>query len=104
MTRYLIEVRHENEHAACLRALDALERFGSHFVTQAEFGCLDGIHAGWLSCEADSREDALRMVPPAFRASTRVVEVQNFTREQIRTWVREFEAGSCPTPMASSCS
>ena len=69
MPRFLIEIRHSTEHEGCVRSLDAIVNHGSHLVTQAEFGCEDGVHAGWLIVEMDSRDDALRVVPPQYRAA-----------------------------------
>jgi len=48
MPRFLIEIRHSDEYEACVRAFDAIVNFGSHLVTNAEFGCEDGEHAVWL--------------------------------------------------------
>jgi hypothetical protein len=87
MNRYLIELTHENDHRACVMALRALEESGSHFVTHADWGCSSGVHCGWLIAEVESREDALRVVPPAFRPEARVVELQRFDREQIARFV-----------------
>ncbi len=55
MPRYLIELPHEDEHDACVKALRALEQFGSHFVTHADWGCEAGIHCGWMIVELNSR-------------------------------------------------
>lgn len=38
MARYLIEVPHEPERVACVRALEILLKTGSHFVTHADWG------------------------------------------------------------------
>jgi hypothetical protein len=46
MPRFLIQLSHRDEHEACVRALGALERYGSHFLTHADWGCKDGVHCG----------------------------------------------------------
>ncbi|HUF17518.1 MAG TPA: hypothetical protein VMS12_05690 [Thermoanaerobaculia bacterium] len=89
MPTYLIEVRHESTPDACVRALNALDRHGSHFVTHADFGCADGAHCGWLTVDVDSRDAAERIVPPEFRAMTRVVELRKFTREEIHVLMKQ---------------
>jgi len=73
MPKYLIELPHEDERIACIKALRAIEEHGSHFVTHADWGCNDGVHCGWLIVELDSREDALTIVPPEMRRDARVV-------------------------------
>lgn len=90
MPRYLIELTHGDEYAACVKALAAIERSGSHFVTHAEWGCNDGAHACWLIAELDSRNDALQMVPVEFRQDARIVELNKFTREQIASMIVEL--------------
>ncbi len=92
MPRYLIEVRHDGTPEACVRALHALECSGSHFVTHADFGCADGTHCGWLTIDAESRGDAENIVPPEFRAIARIVELRKFTREEILTMIKSYEA------------
>ena len=91
MPSYLIEIPHEDEHAACVRALHAIEQYGSHFMTHAYWGCPSGVHSGQLVAELDCREDALRMVPPEFRRAARIIEVRRYTREGIRELLEGLE-------------
>jgi len=44
MPRFLIEVPHEEETVACARAVKIFLESGSHFLTQADWGCKDGEH------------------------------------------------------------
>ena len=92
MTQYLIEIRHADEHQACVRALDAIANYGSHFMTNASWGCAVGDHAGWLIADLDDVEDARRMVPPQFREEARIIEVQHYTREKVAQLIAELEA------------
>ena len=87
MPRYLIELTHEDEHSACVRALQALERHGSHLVTHADWGCKAGVHCGWLIVDVDTQAEAQMMVPPEFRSDARIVELNRYTREEIVSWV-----------------
>jgi hypothetical protein len=91
MPRFLIELTHTAERNACIRALHAIEQAGSHFVTRAEWGCIDGTHAGWLIVEVESRDEALRVVPTEFRKEARVVALNNFSRENIATFIAELK-------------
>lgn len=83
MTKYLIEVSHEAKKSACVRAVQTFYRTGSHFLTHADWGCPDDEHKAWITVEVDSKEDAMRIVPPEFRQDTRVIELQNFDPSEI---------------------
>ncbi len=83
MSRFLIELTHEDEHTACLKALRAIERYGAHLLTAMDWGCKVGTHSGWLIAEVDNRDEAARLVPPEFRKEARIVELNKFTREEI---------------------
>jgi hypothetical protein len=91
MPRFLIEIPHEDEHAACVRALQALDTHGSHFVTHAEFGCRDGFHSALLTAEFESLAEARQIVPPEFRREARIVRLERFTREQIAAMIEDLE-------------
>lgn len=90
MPRYLIELPHDDEYGACVKALQAIERAGSHFVTRADWGCSDGVHVGWLIAELDGRTEALQMVPAEFRQDARIVELTKHTREEIAEMIAEL--------------
>lgn len=83
MSQYLIELRHDDSHTACVIALRALESYGSHFITHAYWGCRDGVHRGWLIVEISNRQAAIGLVPPEFRSDAVVVELTRFSREDI---------------------
>lgn len=91
MTRYLIELPHGDERLACIKALRAIHEYGSHFVTQAHWGCRDGVHSGWMIAELPSREEAMLMVPPQFRNDARIVKLNFFTPEEIASYIAELE-------------
>lgn len=91
MHRFLITIPHEDEHDACVRALEALETLGSHFVTQAEFGCRDGYHSALLVSEFESRAEARQIVPPQYRREARIVELEKYSHDDIAAWVKELE-------------
>lgn len=83
MPRFLIEVPHENSITLCLRAVDVFLRSGSHFLTHADWGCKDGDHKAWLVVDVESREEALNVIPPMFRAQAKIVKLNAFTLEEI---------------------
>jgi len=83
MARFLIEVPHESEPVACIRAVDILLRTGSHFLTHAQFGCFDGDHRAWIIVDVASKDEARATVPVEYRAKAKVVGLNAFTLEQI---------------------
>jgi len=78
MPRFLIEVSHGSNVHACTRAVEALLRTGSHFLTHADYGCKDKEHKAWLIIECDSREEAWNVVPTEFRPDTKVIMLNKF--------------------------
>jgi hypothetical protein len=64
---------------ACARAIRELLQTGSHYVSHAEVGCLDDVHTGWILLEAESDEDARRVLPPSGRAAARIVRLTQFS-------------------------
>ena len=84
MTRYLIEVPHENKKEACDRAVQIFMETGSHFLTNADWGCSDGVHRAWFFVEVGSREEALLVVPPFFRQDAKIIALQRYGLQDIK--------------------
>ena len=91
MARFLIEVPHEAEEVACTRAVQVLLSTGSHYVTNADFGCMDGEHKGWIIVEMESREEARSILPPIYRADAKIVKLNKFTLEELDELLRHHE-------------
>jgi len=85
--RYMIQLLHEGNPAACLRAVQAIERHGSHLLTHTDWGCKAGVHCGWAIVEADNVQLATMMVPPECRQDTTITELNRFTTEEMASWV-----------------
>ncbi len=83
MARFLIEVSHEDEAAECARAAELFIRTGSHFLTRADWGCMDGEHKAWIIVDVDTKDEARNIVPPALRSQARIVRLNSFTLEQV---------------------
>jgi len=90
MPRFLIEVPHPEEVISCARVVQVFLSTGSHFLTHADWGCMDGNHSAWLIVEADSKEEARLVVPPPFRSQARVVGLNNFNLEQIEKVISHY--------------
>jgi hypothetical protein len=72
--------------------LDAIMNLGSHLITNADWGCEDGVHTGWLIADLDSREEALQLVPPQYRADTRIILLRRWSRSEIEEMKKELES------------
>ncbi len=83
MPRFLVEVPHEAEEAACARAAKILLESGSHFLTNADFGCCDGVHKAWIVVDVDSKLDARNMLHPAYRQNASIVALNKFSIEEL---------------------
>jgi len=74
--------------ASCVQAVMTLLETGSHFCTHADWGCKDGEHKAWMIVEVGSKDEARGIVPPAFRAQARVVQLNGFTMPEIEEIMR----------------
>jgi hypothetical protein len=83
MSRFFIEIPHEEEKSACLRAVKVLQDTGSHFLTHADYGCMDGVHKAWIIVEVDSKNEAHMIVPRAYRDKAKIVKLNQFSVEEI---------------------
>ena len=91
MSKFLIEVPHEADTLECTRVVHVFLSTGSHFLTNAEWGCKSGVHSAWMLVDMDNKADALAIVPPAFRAHARVVGLTRFTLAEIEPALRKLE-------------
>ena len=92
MAKYLIEVPHEAEKVACLRAIQTFLETGSHFLANADWGCADGDHRAWLVMEAENREDVQYALPPSSRPQAKIVRLERFTMADIEESLRHHGA------------
>jgi hypothetical protein len=83
MARFLIEVPHEPTARECALAVKVLLSTGSHYLTHADFGCLDGEHKAWIIVDVDSKKEAQFIIPPAFRARAKIVKLNYFSLGEI---------------------
>jgi len=89
--RFLIEVPHEADTLECTRVVHIFLSTGSHFLTNAEWGCKSGVHSAWMLVDMDDKAQALAIVPPAFRAHARIVGLTRFTLTEIEPALRKLE-------------
>ena len=96
MTRYMVEVQHEPEVHACAELIQIFLATGSHLLTHADWGCMDGEHCAWIIVEADSKEEARSVVPPPLRAGARVIGLNKFSIEKIDFFMSHHLADHTP--------
>jgi len=65
---------------------------GSHYLTHADFGCMDGDHRAWIIVECEKKEEARNMLPPSYRAQARIVALNKFSLEQIQAYLKHHES------------
>jgi hypothetical protein len=83
MSEFLIEVPHEKELVSCAKAVRILMSTGSHFLTNAAYGCHDGVHKAWVIVDVDSKEEARSILPPEYRNEALIVQLNKFSLEEI---------------------
>jgi hypothetical protein len=85
--RYIIQLPHGSDRSVCIRAIHAIESYGSHLLTNVEWGCKAGVHCGWAIVEVSNRQEATQLVPPGARRDAVIVELNRFTKEEMDSWV-----------------
>lgn len=88
MARFLIEVSHSEEYEECTRAIHALLSTGSHYITHADWGCLDGEHKAWLIVDVDGKIDAQHIVPPAYRCDSKIIQLNKFSLQEAEEMIK----------------
>ena len=83
MPKFLIEVPHKADAMSCIKAIRVFLETGSHFLTNAEWGCADGVHKAWFFIEMDTKEDARNVVPAAYRRDANITRLNRFTMDEV---------------------
>ena len=83
MAKFLIEVEHGAEKNACMEAIQVFLQTGSHFLTHAEWGCVDGEHKAWIIVDVPTKDDARFIVPPRFRSIAKITQLTQYTAEDL---------------------
>lgn len=92
MPRFLIEVEHEEGVSSCMQVIQTFLQTGSHFLSNADWGCKDGEHKAWIIVDVDSKEEALNVLPPVFRSEAKVIQLNKFKMEDIDEIVRHHKS------------
>ena len=84
MAKFMIEVPHGAEKTECLNSASIFLSSGSHFLTHADWGCMDGEHKAWFTMEVNSKAEALQVIPPAYRKNAKISQLNSFNLRQFR--------------------
>ncbi len=84
MGRYIIESEHTPDQ--CLKALDELSAKGRDVLDKFEFACESGQHKAWATVDAKSESEVRRMMPESLMKGAKIVPVEKYTPEQIRSF------------------
>lgn len=80
MPTYLIEIPHSGNATECKQIIKLFLESGSHLLSNADWGCKDGVHKSWFIHEFEDKEQALLAVPPLLRHSAIIVELTKFNK------------------------
>jgi hypothetical protein len=91
MERYLVEVSHSSDKIDCLRSIQILLSTGSHFLTNADWGCHDGEHKAWFIMEGNSKDEAYRIVPSFYWKDTKVTLLNKFNLKEVEEMLKQHK-------------
>jgi hypothetical protein len=83
MSSFLIEVPHGNNKEECNHAIKVFLESGSHFLSNADWGCKDNQHKAWLRVDVEDKEAALRIIPPLYRSRANIIQLNKYTKEEM---------------------
>jgi hypothetical protein len=83
MTKFLIEVPHGANKKDCDQAIQIFIQTGSHFLTHADCGCLDGEHKAWIIVDVKDKEEARLILPSVFRSVAKITQLTTFTAKDL---------------------
>jgi len=83
MARFLIELAHEANEEACTTAIQTLLSTGSHFLTNAEWGCKDEDHRCWIIVDVNSQQEARTILPPIYRNEAKIIKLIRYSLDEL---------------------
>ena len=89
--RFLVEVPHGSDKGSCEMAIRSFLESGSHFLTNADWGCMDDDHRAWIVMEIESKEMAEMMLPPLLRPGAKIIELRKFEMDEMEKVVSSHD-------------
>jgi len=88
MPNYLIEIPHSGDIPECQQVIKLFVESGSHLLTNAHWGCKDGIHKAWFISDFENKEQALQTVPGYLRRKASIIELVKFDKGDIAKFAK----------------
>jgi hypothetical protein len=82
--RFLIISPHTADQ--CLAVLDDMEAKEPQVLAKTDWGCMAGDHTGYMMVSAKDEAAARNMVPELVRGQAKVIKLNKFTAEQIKSF------------------
>lgn len=89
MTKYLIEIPHSESAFECKQVIKLFVTSGSHLLSNAHWGCKDGVHKAWFIADFDSKEQALQVVPAYLKPDAKIIELVKFNKDDMAQWAEQ---------------
>lgn len=89
MSKFLVEVSHGADRLSCLHSIQIFLSTGNHFLVNADWGCHDGVHKAWFMIDVNSKEEALRIVPPMYRKDAVITQLEKFDMKQVESMLAD---------------
>ncbi|MDA0195488.1 MAG: hypothetical protein O2887_10030 [Bacteroidetes bacterium] len=83
MSTFLIEIPHLGDTFSCNQVIKLFVESGSHLLSNAHWGCKDGVHKAWFISDFENKEEALRIIPAYLKRDASVVELVKFDKDDI---------------------
>ena len=87
MPTYLIEIPHSGDKTECHQIIKLFLESGSHLLSNADWGCKDGVHKSWFISDFENKEQARLVVPPLLRHSATIIEIIKFNKRDMEDMV-----------------
>jgi hypothetical protein len=72
-TLHVVTVRHDPRQ--CVEEFRRLAEWDGRLLGRTVWGCIDGIHAGWVVVEAADERAAIRRLPESIRPAARAARM-----------------------------
>lgn len=60
-------------------------------MTNAEWGCHDNEHKAWILVDVNSKEEALSILPPAFRSLAKITAVERLSPTELSDTAKDHK-------------
>jgi hypothetical protein len=91
MPKYLLEISHQNTIEECRKAVNIFKSTGSHFLTNADWGCYDNVHKAWIIVDVADKKLASQIVPPWYRSQTQIITLEKLAINNIENNLKHHQ-------------